>query len=944
MRAGGTSNNTHTRTGSPDMFDVPSEDEFVSRPIKSVQRLPAKSRTHQGVSDQPITKQSVPILSEKPVKAAPTSWESENKKLALYVPKKQQKASRVPLPNPVPPSSVDIPTAPRSQRSTTPQTLQKAKQDTASQKVLQRHEGAARAASKPTVSVSYAPKSSKSTKATSTLPLRKTSSNRQANKSEDVGVFDIPSSDEEMPLAGHESSRQASAGKAKPAHAISEVAECSRKGLAVSDGSSTLKKRKRRGSASSVATAQSIPERKEEPPPPQRSYKHQRKENSVSPGHESLPQLASGLASEVRPTAAAVNKPRRTRMRTVPMLAKPAMKKGQSAPATLNSMLPTRPLSKQSPIQELSEVAATEDETMYEISDPLTTPVRAPKSTNSGSVTPRQKALFSSLLGDSSSSATPMPKISALQLTDQNPKSILGMLAKSKSDLSSNAQHRKVRLIDTIKRSESSSEDEEDEEEGQSASETESEEEFNPNATSEHSIQEAKQDTFATGSLPTGAELDNEARADSQKSQAAYGFGTRSKLTYATSRSYLEEANIEDALLVSMDLDDHIGFDSQRDNVTEDEEDPMSQVQARHELKRRGQQTAFQWETETLINDISKKTNNSVRRSTMLELCSKMADGIFTAQLLESSLAHQFFQNTSTNGEIVFDFTTAVAVIFVLQTDPTSTVLGQIHRAGILPTLVTLAGNEADIGRIAKDRKTNLSKLSQESVQKFRTLVRDSSIWTSDKPEKLSPQIVALKAMEMLVLCMCRAGSTGYLVDQDEVSKLVDISSRSAQRMISGQSTAQDSIILDSIISILESASIANQKQHAWSAGILQRLADILPLFFQPGATVSTILAVKLCMNLTNNKPRACKPFSGSNFVVPLTSFITRKFGQLDTAMNQEQRTEVLEALILSLGAMINLAELSDEARMSVDDNKQNINTLVKIFIEGSERAAQVSE
>ena len=51
---------------------------------------------------------------------------------------------------------------------------------------------------------------------------------------------------------------------------------------------------------------------------------------------------------------------------------------------------------------------------------------------------------------------------------------------------------------------------------------------------------------------------------------------------------------------------------------------------------------------------------------------------------------------------------------------------------------------------------------------------------------------------------------------------------------------------------------------------------------------------------------------------------------------------ETLDSLILSLGAMINLAELSDAARLNVDDGEEAIDTLVKIFLEGSERASQV--
>jgi hypothetical protein len=99
------------------------------------------------------------------------------------------------------------------------------------------------------------------------------------------------------------------------------------------------------------------------------------------------------------------------------------------------------------------------------------------------------------------------------------------------------------------------------------------------------------------------------------------------------------------------------------------------------------------------------------------------------------------------------------------------------------------------------------------------------------------------------------------------------------------------------------------------------------------------MLAVKLCMNLTNNKPKACQPFSAKAFVQPLMHSIIEKFQSINTGLALEKRTEVSDSLILSLGAAINLAELSDQMRLNTADD---IETLVEIFLEGLKRASQV--
>src|SRR5205823_4554546 len=111
-------------------------------------------------------------------------------------------------------------------------------------------------------------------------------------------------------------------------------------------------------------------------------------------GHAQLGSAASTI--EAQPAPSMVDKPKRSRLRTVPVLTRPSINKGQSSPATLHSMLASGRIAKPSLIAEAPEGTTVEDETMYEIPDTLTTPVRPSSNAASGSVTPRQKALFGS--------------------------------------------------------------------------------------------------------------------------------------------------------------------------------------------------------------------------------------------------------------------------------------------------------------------------------------------------------------------------------------------------------------------------------------------------------------------------------------------------------------------------------------------------------------------
>jgi hypothetical protein len=617
------------------------------------------------------------------------------------------------------------------------------------------------------------------------------------------------------------------------------------------------------------------------------------------------------------------------------------MTKGQSSPATLSGMISNRQPPKPSRVIEVPEVAELEDQTMYDIPAPLTTPVRKSKAVMPGSVTPRQKDLFGGLLSDSSSSTTPMPSISNLQLTDRKPRSLIGSLSRSKSDITHSTKTRKTRLIDTLKPTETSSDDDE---EGSSSSDVGDE----PEASSNHfrSARERAQDPargHRSMALSDEMDVDSQANAESQISQATTGFGMRPKLTYAKARSYLKEDNPDDDLLISMDLDDDFVSQSQGGNgsVSEDDPERNSQAQAKqmHELKTRGRNMIIDDEAAAMIREISVTNSKSMRRSAMVDLCTKMADEAFCCQLLDSALAHQFFQNIAVGREVIFEFGAAVATVFVLRTNPAYSVLDQLHETGGLASLIELAINDVDIKEIAKDRKTNLSKIAKESVLTFRTLVQQSSIWSPAVAQRVSPQLVALKAIELLVIGLRKAGNADMLLDQTMVSQLAEIASKSNDRLESEKGTTEDNVTLEMVLSILESISATRQIQATWPTGVLERIAEFLPRFFQPDSASSTMLAVKLCMNLTNNKPKACQPFSVKAFVQPLTQSIVEKSRSINVGLAIDKRTEVLDSLILSLGAAINLAELSDQMRLETADE---IDALVAIFVEGSERASRV--
>jgi hypothetical protein len=936
LKSAGALDNARVATDSSDVFDVPSEDEFEFRATTPARRpIVQRSKTEGGLrankSNKDIALPNRPVATtHQPQKFGATkSFETAKRTIVQEPVRPQQPAQTLSASR-----TVHTEREPQSKRlQTSEETKRAGTGEQRSQRSNTTSKNSSRAAS-PGLSARPAPIVRPTTKPTATERSKKVSKPRNKHLA-DLDMFDLPSSDEETRLpnsqASKQSSQQASKSTAKQL-VTSRVSSLNvpQKIPAKSRELGNLQNRKRKGSVSSVTASKPAAERTFSVA--QRDRKYPKKEKGTSPGHERTKSVTSRPAPPAATVESMISKPRRARTQTVPVLSQPVMSKGQSSPARLHKMVPLD----QADSEPTSTDTLASDDTMYEIPDSVATPVRTTplrKSTSStpGSVTPRQKDLFSTLLGAPTAPKTPASALASLQLTDKKPRSLLGALARSKSDLTYSSQARKTRLIDTLRHDETSSGDDE----------SEGDEDFDDTIIVDQSRAEDRGQVQAKPAMDD-VNMEEATAADSQTSQGPSGAGTRPRLTYAAQRSYLQEENPEDEFLMSMDLEDGWKLDSQTVS-TDDEDAPTSQVRTHHELKKYGQNTMFSWDMEESIREISVESRASMRRSAMIELCTKMHDSSFVSQLLDSGFTHKLFESTASTGDLVFDFAAVVSVLFILQTRPTYAVVDQMLRSNMMATLVQLVDKEVDISRTARDRKSNMSKIAQESLSAFRALVQKSRVWSPVRLETVSPQLVALKTLELLILSLRESGNMEPLLSPAAVSTLVNICLNASARIKAGQASPQDATILNQAFSILESVSVADQDYSTWSTTLLEHLAEIMPVFFEADGSTNTAEAIKLCMNLTNNKPKACQPFSTKEFVQPLIRFIVGRFDLLDSdGLGAEPRKEALETLTLSLGAMINLAELNNQARLNTIDDRNSVERLVKTFLVGSKRAAQV--
>ncbi|KAF1998863.1 hypothetical protein P154DRAFT_602401 [Amniculicola lignicola CBS 123094] len=917
-----------------DVFDVPSDDELPPpKPLQRVRKVAPKQPSPADVFDIPSENESPPPPSLPRVKKTVPRHAPLTKATEKPLPKLNQTDSRA-TSKPTPPV----------RRAKTPQLEQEVRNSELKRsQVTNESTVSLKAASRATIPVPQSP-GLKKAKSAYTQPQKKP----RPEPIPEAGIWDIPSDDEGIRIQTSRKPRPAPIAKGKaPIRSRAASAQPSPGMHGESDDSNASRKRKRQGSfrENSFDAA-----RMDQPKAvPQRSKKYQKKADNTSPGND------AGRGGENRnplPTTKPeppIYKPRRTKVRTAIPSTRPNIIQGQSSPAKLHGMLAVRPspktISNATPKPTMTNVSFEEDETMYDIQAPATPLARSTKPSTNGLVTPRQKDMLNKLLDDEPETVTPaMPSIRRLQLTDRRPGTLLSGLMRSSSDIPQTTFSRKARLVDTLTQNVDGQDSDEEDSGSESAEETD-EDESTPNIMRSRKFSNAPQPANLFESTDP-MEVDEEPPKNSQPSQTSLHTSQVTKVTYAQRRTYLEDDNPEDSFAAMLDLMDPTGgyVSKAQENVSDEEDDPSTQVRGIHELRTKGRTQKFQMEAQSAIDDISNNSRlgNSIRRTAMLEFANQMVNEDFLSQILDSALGQELLRSLTSNGEIVFDFAAAVTVVLILQKDPGYSGLEQIHQSSIMDTFETLLGLDADINRIAKERKTNLSKIGRESVEEFRTTVHGLPVWTTDKPDKVSPQIIALKGLELLVLGLRKAGSTEALVKETVISKLVEIVSGPCGQLKTGKQSSQDLLILDIAFSIMESVALSKEKQNTWSNDTIRRLVECVPALFGTIDRSPIKFALRLCMNLTNNKPKACATFAGPHFVRPLVTAISHNFERLANVVEEEQRIEVLDTLILSLGTMINLAEFSDQARASVvEGGDELVDALAGIFLEGSERAAR---
>ncbi|KAI9859388.1 MAG: hypothetical protein M1813_006725 [Trichoglossum hirsutum] len=442
------------------------------------------------------------------------------------------------------------------------------------------------------------------------------------------------------------------------------------------------------------------------------------------------------------------------------------------------------------------------------------------------------------------------------------------------------------------------------------------------------------------------------------------------KITYAQQRSFLTDAILDETAIFDapLSLESEAHYQGGRRNARGfrpipgqlqslgQEQDTVDDansgaIRSIHELREAGGNKRFLDEMEALFEDIEYHDINSLsrRRSALLELGSKFIEKDFSRRFIDNNFGQRLLVHLDAERDIIVSTVLASAIIFTMDNAVTTHSVLKLHQEGAVQMLLRLLDSDKDISFVARERRTNMSKVAQSLVFDFRELIKDSSMWTIGAPRRISPRLVALRCLELIIRQLREEGTTGLIFPRETTDKIVQVLAPFSMWQSQIEPTATDRVELELALSILESCAInvgSIFDESVLTAESLNTISQVLPSisrWTENNFKQVILLALRLHLSITNNNPIICDTFAKPELLNVLVDIVRSKFKCLSGSLEEEQRLYELDVLVLGLGLLINFAELSDVARLSLvmGDGDCLLEALLRTFLDRLEKAAE---
>ena len=444
------------------------------------------------------------------------------------------------------------------------------------------------------------------------------------------------------------------------------------------------------------------------------------------------------------------------------------------------------------------------------------------------------------------------------------------------------------------------------------------------------------------------------------------------KVTYARQRSYLTDNDLEEAAMIGLPAPPESRINkgygrrrledlSTRTQLTKPVSEDLGSVpdsqggtmRSIHELREAGGNVRLVSELEAILDDIGdfQFGSTSLRRSKLIELFTKLEEPATCRRFVDQGLEGRLVANVGVYNDLISNGLLVAVVLQLMACSSPTLLFRQVGDVRVVSFLIELLGSDQDLLSCARLRGNNMSKAAFADLKIFCSALMRSTAWRAGKPSVLSCHVLSLQCLEYIVRQTRGAGSLSEVLSAHAIRRIVATSVPPFSTM-PPQPGEISVVSLELAVSILESCTINNAAEcqaSLWAGETLKRVIGLLPLLsLWKGEDCgnSRTLTLRLYLNLTNNNPGLCEDFSTPELISVMFGIVISHFEQLARSTQDIDKSLLLDDLILTLGSLINLADLSGIARqlvMNLDCGGQScLDTLLELFINKSKNAAEV--
>ncbi|KAB8214372.1 wings apart-like protein regulation of heterochromatin-domain-containing protein [Aspergillus novoparasiticus] len=422
----------------------------------------------------------------------------------------------------------------------------------------------------------------------------------------------------------------------------------------------------------------------------------------------------------------------------------------------------------------------------------------------------------------------------------------------------------------------------------------------------------------------------------------------RPRVTYAHQRSFLNDAYVlghteEPGLLVSSTCRNlrqpqpSSGLLSQTYLHVEDEESLDNRpVRSIHELRQAGDNARF-WETVDLIFEDIEDPHNSASDvcNGFVQLCTKLMEPRFLDRFSEAGFDERLVKCMTGGGFDIVSITLALcAYRLICLSSSFSSILPTPMWSKLLDKSPTLLDVQDDISVTAKQRSIGLSKAVQASLKSL--LPRLSLAIYGEQPiSTISPRLLILVNLQKSLTVYQEKG-TSVNIPASLLTLIIELLSPAACENAKFPLPFERYQTLVLALSILENYTILSGPLDPDCCNSLRSLTQCYKFLYPNQSDQSRqilILYIRVLLNLTNKDSSLCEECCRTEIVGGLVKVIISEFCAVPEE-NTGKENSSLDAVILALGALINLTEKSESSRAIFLESTSNSESFLDLLLQ----------